>query len=462
MAMVTVVLYIIIGVALGGAVMFFAMQSKRRDVESKLLLSEQRAAQQQERAAANAAESEKQRAEAARLRDELTQTMLQLERTETELKAEREQNSKETALRQEQFAAQLKTVQEQFQNLAKQVLEQTGDRLKLMNTSEMEHITKPLKEDLTRLQAAIDNTNKETARSTTSLSEQLKAMSERAERIETSANNLTNVIKGGSKAQGNWGERMLTDILEAQGYRQGIEYDAQMTIRDDKGNIITSDETGKKMIPDVILHYPNNEDVVIDSKMSIEAYYTYVNSDDEMVKQRAADDLVRNIRTQASNLSRKDYSHYITKPRRAIDFVIMFVPNDGALQLAMSKEPRLWGEAFEKHVFITGQQNLIAILKIIQIAWRQYTQTENQKKVFALAEELIKRVGDFVKRFDKLERDIDVLHKDYQEAKNKAYMGKQSIVQKANELKQLGVKENANFPIPPTEIDLLEDEQETQ
>ena len=253
---------------------------------------------------------------------------------------------------------------------------------------------------------------------------------------------------------------MLTEILDAQGYKLGTDYDVQQTITDDKGNIVVSDESGKRMIPDVILHYPDNEDVVIDSKMSIDAYYQYVNTDDETLKRKFADYLVKSVRTQAVNLARKDYSRYITKPRRAIDFVIMFVPNEGALQLALAHDPKIWREAFDRHVFITGQQNLMAILRMIQIAWRQYAQTESQKKVFEMADEMIKRVGEFIKRFDKLKKDIDTLHKDYDDAYNKAYTGRQSIVQKANELKSLGVKESANYPIPEPQTLLNEEDEE--
>ena len=140
----------------------------------------------------------------------------------------------------------------------------------------------------------------------------------------------------------------------------------------------------------------------------------------------------------------------------------MFVPNEGALQLALDTDPKIWSEAFDKQVFITSQQNLMAILRMIQIAWRQYAQTENQKKVFALAEELLKRVGEFIKRFDKIGKDIDMLHKDYGEAYNKAYTGRQSIVQKANELKELGVKESANQPIPMTQPDVLDITEENE
>lgn len=443
----------------GGVTAFFFMQSKIRGVRTELALSAQKADQLEHTAAQLRAETDAARTATEEMNGRLTQALLEAERSAAELKAEKEHNSKEMQMRQEQFAQQLKTVQEQFANLATRVLSQTTDRLKADNSESMENITKPLRDNLKQLQEAIRLTNSETAKSTASLSEQLKAMSDQTTKIDRTATMLTNVIRGGNKAQGNWGERMLTEILDAQGYRLGTDYDVQQTITDDKGNVVVSDESGKRMIPDVILHYPDNEDVVIDSKMSIDAYYQYVNTDDETLKRKYADDLVKSVRAQAVNLARKDYSRYITKPRRAIDFVIMFVPNEGALQLALAHDPKIWREAFDRHVFITGQQNLMAILRMIQIAWRQYAQTESQKKVFEMADEMIKRVGEFIKRFDKLKKDIDTLHKDYDDAYNKAYTGRQSIVQKANELKSLGVKESANYPIPESQT-LLDDDYE--
>lgn len=454
------IVYLIIGMVVGGVTAFFFMQSKIRGVRTELALAAQKAEQLEHTAAQLRAETDAARAGTEEMNDRLTQALLEAERYAAELKAEKEHNSKEMQMRQEQFAQQLKTVQEQFANLATRVLSQTTDRLKADNSESMENITKPLRDNLKQLQEAIRLTNSETAKSTASLSEQLKAMSDQTTKIDRTATMLTNVIRGGNKAQGNWGERMLTEILDAQGYKLGTDYDVQQTITDDKGNIVVSDESGKRMIPDVILHYPDNEDVVIDSKMSIDAYYQYVNTDDETLKRKFADDLVKSVRTQAVNLARKDYSRYITKPRRAIDFVIMFVPNEGALQLALAHDPKIWREAFDRHVFITGQQNLMAILRMIQIAWRQYAQTESQKKVFEMADEMIKRVGEFIKRFDKLKKDIDTLHKDYDDAYNKAYTGRQSIVQKANELKSLGVKESANYPIPEPQTLLNEDDEE--
>lgn len=431
-----IVVYILVGILVGGLASYIFFNGKLN--ESKLAVGTLHTQLEAERA--------QHQKEIESLKD----------RFEHETELRNQQSSNEQQLRQKQFDQQLETIQEQFQNLASKILDQTTQKLKSENVESMSHITQPLKQNIEQLQQAIDKTNHETAKSTASLSEQLKSMAEQTAKIDASATRLTNVMRGANKVQGNWGELTLMNLLDSQGLRLGVDYDVQQTLSDDRGNVLTNEESGKRMIPDVILHYPNNEDIIIDSKMTIDAYANYMNAEDEIVKKKYADDVVKSIRTQFTSLSKKDYTSYIKAPRRAIDFVIMYVPYEGALQLALLTDPKLWHDAFEKKVFITSQQNLMAILKIIQIAWRQYAQTENQKRVFDLADEMLRRVGDFIKRFDKVGKDIETLHKDYDEAYKKAYTGRQSIVQKANDLKVLGAKESANAPIPETQMRLDE------
>lgn len=431
-----IVVYILVGILVGGLASYIFFNGKLN--ESKLAVGTLHTQLEAERA--------QHQKEIESLKD----------RFEHETELRNQQSSNEQQLRQKQFDQQLETIQEQFQNLASKILDQTTQKLKSENVESMSHITQPLKQNIEQLQQAIDKTNHETAKSTASLSEQLKSMAEQTAKIDASATRLTNVMRGANKVQGNWGELTLMNLLDSQGLRLGVDYDVQQTLSDDRGNVLTNEESGKRMIPDVILHYPNNEDIIIDSKMTIDAYANYTNAEDEIVKKKYADDVVKSIRTQFTSLSKKDYTSYIKAPRRAIDFVIMYVPYEGALQLALLTDPKLWHDAFEKKVFITSQQNLMAILKIIQIAWRQYAQTENQKRVYDLADEMLRRVGDFIKRFDKVGKDIETLHKDYDEAYKKAYTGRQSIVQKANDLKVLGAKESANAPIPETQMRLDE------
>ena len=451
------VIFLLIGLVAGFAIAFFWVQNQKKSIESDLLLARQQASADSlaKEEARELLEQSKQQTE--ELRQQLTAEKMSTSSCKAQLEAERRQHDDEAKLRKEQFDAQLNTVKEQFQNLATKVLDQTSDKLKSTNSEAMRTLTAPLNDNLNKLHDAISKTNQETAKSTASLSEQLRAMAEQTEKMDITATRLTNVMRGGNKIQGNWGELILTEILEQNGFREGVNYDVQQTLTDAQGNVLMNDESGRRMIPDVVLHYPKNEDVIVDSKMSIESYYEYVNCENDALKKKYADDLVRSVRTQFTNLAKKDYSSYVKPPRHAIDFVIMFVPHEGALQLAMATDKKLWNDAFERKVFITSQQNLMAILKMIEIAWRQYTQTENQQRVYGLAEELLKRVGEFIKRFDKVKKDIDVLSKDYDEAYNKAYTGRQSIVQKANELKTLGVKEAANQPIPEAQFGIEED-----
>ncbi len=426
-----IVLYILIGLAVGTLVTFLLMNMRRKSAEIVLMKAHQ---------------------------EQLTDLRLQLTTSETRLESLRQQSEKEAEAQRtrfdeqlqtsrEQFQEQLRTVQEQFQNLATKVLDQTTDKLKTQNTEAMQTLTAPLRQNLEQLQQAIRNTNSETAKQTASLSEQLRAMAEQTSQINLTATRLTNVMRGGNKIQGNWGEMTLKNLLESQGLQLGRDFDLQHTMTDEHGKPLLNDESGTRMVPDAILHYPNNEDVIIDAKMSIDAYAKYVETEDEALRKQLARDVVRSIRDQFNRLSAKDYSRYVKAPRKSVDFVIMYVPYEGALQLALATEPGLWNEAFGKKIFITGQQNLMAILTMIHAAWRQYLQNENEKQVYVMAEELLKRVGAFIKQFDTLKEHLRRASDDCAELEAK-YDGRMGIVQKANQLKKLGVKENIKYPIP--------------
>jgi DNA recombination protein RmuC len=403
-----VVLYIIIGIAIGAVVTYILMQRK------------------------------------------LTELRVAEEVKDRELVLREEQAQKEAKLRAEQFQEQLRVVREQFQNLATRVLSETSDRLHSRNRESLESITKPINDNFEQLQQAIRESDKEQARTAASLTERLRQVGEQAEKMDRTATRLTNALRGDSKQAGDWGELVLQELLDSQGFRRGIDYDVQGTIIDNEGNVILNEESGQKMRPDVVLHYPDQQDVVIDAKVSIKAYYDYVNEGNEQLKRQMLDRHVQSIRSHVKELVNKDYSRYIQPPRTAIDFVIMYVPNEAALQVALAREPRLWQEAFDQKVFISSTQNLFAILRMIQIAWRQHRQTENQQRIVLLAEQLLSRVGLFTERVGKIGRDIQQLHTDYDEVQ-KSLNGRLSIVQKAGELKKLGVKEDPKHPLPSME-----------
>ena len=345
---------------------------------------------------------------------------VELVRKDTELTMLNQQHGEEVKMREQQFNEQLKTTKEQLHVMAQQLMDAQAKRLKEENTESMGHITQPLKEAISEMRKAINDNTKD------------------------------------NKVSGNMGEIILGDLLTSQGLTEGIHYEVQARLRDDQGRPLKNDDTGKEMQPDVILHYPQGQDVIIDSKVSLVAYERYVNAEQPEEKERALQEHIKSVRQHVTELSRKDYSKYIKAPRESVDFVIMFVPFESSLQLALLNDPTLWRDAFECKVFITGEQYLLGILHMIHIAWVQNQQAENQEKVFGIAEQLLDRLGDFVQRYNKVGEQIEQARKAFEFSTNKLSEGRQSVAQKANELISLGAKENPNRRIPKADNGLPE------
>ena len=389
----------------------------------------------------------------ARLLAQDNRTMTaEAEARQREIDILRKQNTEETKLRSEQFAEQLRTAKEQIANMAQQIMEQSTRKLKEQNTESVGSITQPLKEAIGDMRKVISESMKDTAQHSASLREQIRLMMDSSREIGLKADNLANVLRRDNKAAGNMGEIILGDLLASQGLTEGIHYEVQARLRDESGRPIRNDETGKEMQPDVILHYPQGQDAIIDSKVSLVAYEKYVNATTQDDKERYLQDHIKSVRQHVTELARKDYSKYVKAPREAIDFVIMFVPFESSLQLALANDPTLWRDAFERKVFITGEQNLLGILHMIHIAWVQNQQAENQERVFGVAEQLLDRLGDFIKRYHDLGETLEKAQKAYAFADNKLLSGNQSVVKKAREMVDLGAKENPNRKIPKAEL----------
>ncbi len=365
-----------------------------------------------------------------------------------EIELLRKHADEEARVRSEQFAEQLRTAKEQIANMATRIMEQNADKLKERNTENIGHITQPLKDAISEMRKAITDNIKDSAEHSASFREQICRMIESNREIGEKAESLANVLRRDNKAAGNMGEIILGDLLASQGLTEGIHYEVQARLRDETGRALKNDETDREMQPDVILHYPQGQDAIIDSKVSLVAYQRYVNAETAEERDRHLQDHIKSVRRHVGELARKDYSKYIRAPREAVDFVIMFVPFESSLQLALANDPTLWREAFERKVFITGEQNLLGILHMIHIAWVQNQQAENQEKVFGTAEQLIDRLGDFLKRYNDLGDALEKSRKAYDFANNKLVTGAQSVVKKGRELVDLGAKENPNRRIP--------------
>ena len=438
-----IVLYIIIGVAVGAAVLYFLMD-RRMDV-LRIEGGKKDIALSMKSEQLSAATSRVNHLEA-----ENKQLHARAESQGRELELVRQQIDEIRGERQEEQQKR----DAQFMNMAQQVLERSASKLKDSNTETMTGITQPLKEAITNMQKAISENQKESAAHSASFREHMLQMMRQTQLLGEKAEGLTNVLRRDNKVSGNMGEIILGDLLASQGLTEGTHYEVQARLRDDMGRPLKHDETGKEMQPDVILHYPQGQDAIIDSKVSLVAYEKYVNAETPEEKERYLQEHIKSVRSHVNELARKDYSKYIKNGRETVDFVIMFVPFESSLQLALANDPTLWREAFEKKVFVTGEQNLLGILHMIHIAWVQNQQAENQEKVFGLAEQLLDRLGDFVQRYNDLGTKIEAVQKAYDNTNNKLVTGRQSVVQKGRELIDLGAKENANRKIPMPEVGL--------
>ena len=431
-----IILYIIIGIALGAVVAYLVMD-KRMD-------------------AVNIASGKKD-IELSMRGEQLniaTSRVNHLEAENRELHAKTESQGRELELVRQQMDEELKRNEERFKNMAQQLMENSAQKLKAQNAEAMTGITQPLREAIDKMQKAISENQKESAAHSASFREQIQQMMQQTQQLGERAESLTNVLRRDNKVSGNMGEIILGDLLASQGLTEGIHYEVQARLRDELGRPLKNDETGREMQPDVILHYPQGQDAIVDSKVSLVAYEKYVNAQTPEEKERYLQEHIRSVRSHVNELARKDYSKYIKNGRETVDFVIMFVPFESSLQLALANDPTLWREAFEKKVFVTGEQNLLGILHMIHIAWVQNQQAENQEKVFGLAEQLLDRLGDFVKRYNDLGEKLHKTVEAYDSANNKLITGRQSVAQKGRELVDLGAKENPNRKIPMPELGL--------
>ena len=345
----------------------------------------------------------------------------------------------------------MKTTKKQLHDMGMLLANAQAQRLKEENKENLGSITQPLKDAITNMQKAIHENQKESAAHSASFREQMIQMMQQTQQLGEKAESLTNVLRRDNKVSGNMGEIILGDLLASQGLTEGIHYEVQARLRDELGRPLKNEDTGKEMQPDVILHYPQGQDAIVDSKVSLVAYEKYVNAKTPEEKDRYLQEHIKSVRSHVNELARKDYSKYIKNGRETVDFVIMFVPFESSLQLALANDPTLWREAFEKKVFVTGEQNLLGILHMIHIAWVQNQQAENQEKVFGIAEQLLDRLGDFIQRYQKVGEQLDLAHRAYEAAGNKLFTGRQSVVQKGRELIDLGGKENPNRRIPKAE-----------
>ncbi len=350
-------------------------------------------------------------------------------------------------------AVLIETLRAQMSADSERVLREREEDLEKRARSLFENLSAGLDKDLKGMKDAFEQNRKTHVETSQSLKENLdnavRNLREQTLSIGDKADNLAEALKGRNKAQGNWGEVILDNLFTSEGLREGRDYDKEETLRDEHGNIVRNEDTDRRMRPDFILHYPDGNDIVVDSKVVLTAMYDYYSNDDENLR---ADAMARNLaamREQIRRLAKKDYSRYLKPGHRMLDYVIMFVPVYSALRLAYEADRNLWHDAYAQGVLITTEETLMPFLRMIRIAWTSHEQVANQQQIIAAAEMMLSRVSDFCTAHAKMGEKLEDALKYYDACDKKLRERGQSIVGAANKLISYGVPKNPKKPLPP-------------
>ncbi len=350
-------------------------------------------------------------------------------------------------------AVMMEAIKAQMTAESERVLKAREEELEHRARTLFESLSAGLDKDIRSMRDAFEQNRKTHVEASQSLKENIdnavRNLREQTVSIGDKADNLADALKGRNKAQGNWGEVILDNLFTSEGLREGRDYDKEETLRDEHGNILYNEDTDRRMRPDFILHYPDGNDIVVDSKVVLTAMYDYYSTDDEALKAEAMTRNLMAMKEQVRRLSKKDYSRYLKPGHRMLDYVIMYVPVYSALRMAYEADRNLWHDAYQQGVLITTEETMMPFLRMISIAWKSHEQVANQQQIIAAAEMMISRVSDFCVAHAKMGEKLEDALKYYDACDRKLRERGQSIVGAANRLISYGVPKNSKKPLPP-------------
>ena len=342
----------------------------------------------------------------------------------------------------EQIDSQIKLIKEQMQTTSEEVLKRRQEELGERNKEQVSKIIDPLQQSLKDMQEAFDKSKEQQNEALTRLDETIKINMQKSAELGATADRLTRALTGEVKVQGNFGELKLKQLLEDLELKEGEQFDTQETLRDKAGKTAKG-EDGKGLIPDFILHFPNNRHVVVDSKMSLTDYERYMNAEDGTTEK--SDYLkahIASVRAQVKRLAKKEYTKYLPSGYNRLNFAIMYVPIEGALNLALLNDNSLWREAYDEGVLILGPQTMYMNLRVLEMMWTQVRQLKNQQDMMNAANTVIDRVQDFGIRFMEVESSMNDTIKKISKLKITTADSGPSIITAAKNLIKAGAKEN--------------------
>ena len=392
--------------------------------------------------------------ETERSAKQLEETKRNYEQQTADLKASFEQQLKQTKeahegqlamlrkMNEEQVKSQLDLIREQMQTTSERVLKIRQEELGTQNKEQVSKIIDPLQKSLKDMQEALDKSKEQQTEALTRLDETIKINMQKSAAIGETADRLTRALTGEVKIQGNFGELKLKQLLEDLELKEGEQFDTQETLRDKGGKGLKGDD-GKGLIPDFILHFPNNRHVVVDSKMSLTDYERYMNAEDGSPEKSAfLKAHIDSVRAQVKRLARKEYTKYLPEGYNRLNFAIMYVPIEGALNLALLNDSSLWREAYDEGVMILGPQTMYMNLRVLEMMWTQVRQLKNQQAMMDAANAVIDRVQDFGIRFSDVESSMNDTIKKINKLKITTADSGASIITAAKNLLKAGAREN--------------------
>ena len=324
----------------------------------------------------------------------------------------------------------------QFENLANRIFEHSGKKIEQQNKQSLNFLLSPLKEQLESFKKQVQDSFGEEAKERHTLTHEIRNLQQLNQQMTKEATNLTNALKGNNKIQGNWGEFILSQILDNSGLRLGYEYDTQVNL---------TNENNQRLQPDVIVHLPQGGDVVIDSKVTLVAYERYFNNDEEIVKTKALSDHLTAVRNHLKQLSQKDYHKLIGI--NSLDYILMFIPVEPAFLCAIDSDPSLINDALKNNIMIVSPTTLLVALRTIHNLWRYEHQNRNAELIADKASKLYDKVRGFVEDMETLGSTLDKAQQTYQNSLNKLSKGRGNIIGQIERFRELGVE--VKKPINP-------------